>query len=378
MTDTLESLDEFTESAELEERDEVGNLITELEDDSDIEIRIYQLTANTRKAAYLFGVAPHDYSMTDILERCQRDYGTGDYRVDVRVDGRWRIKKPFSVRAVDTPAPAPVQNNNDIVALIAAMNESSNKLAEQGRQQSQQFMQLMMENQRHASESQNNILLKMMEIQAANKPDNSQTDILSVLTLAEKMFNKPDNPMDNFLKGVDFGRDSSSEDPLAAAVKHLGAPLVEMTKQINPELKTDAAKPTKPPLPAPANPTPPTEQKGDQPTMVIRMIMAKYKPQIETLLMVAAQQLPVDTYCDMILDIVEANRIEPTRMLALLENDAYYQKVFELEPRATPHKAWFDQLRAALLECLAPDPSDDVPESPADADLPAPENADAV
>lgn len=357
-----ESTDLISSEVEFDE-DPIASALTELLDDQASELRVFQTSEDgkeLKRDRFMFTLQADEYSFSQVMERC-RDYGTGDYRVDLRINNKWAKKRTFSVKALpknDQPVQVapPAQNNSEIIALITAMDKNSQEAREQG----QRFMQLMMDNQVRSAENQNNMLLKMMEIQGANNSNNANnsTDLLSVLTFAKEfMSNNDSNPVELFLNGFEFGRDMGDSDPLSTAVKTLGVPLARMTEKMQSEKK-------EPQKPYPNNVNPNESQTTETPSAIpplVKSFINQYKPQVQSILIAAANSLDQEAYCDMILDILYAKGLQNDAIYSVLNDDNNFNKLFEWIPQAARFKDWFDVLRAVMLHTITQEPDNYVP-----------------
>ena len=352
--------EEIEEKEELtQEEEDLQGILAELGTARNVTMSLYR-TGSGRKLVFLFGCQPSDYTLGELQERLRDEYDGGDFRIQVRKGSKLMVNQGLSVEAPKKPKEyeKPKENNNDIVALIATMNENS-------RQSSDDMRTLMMKQ----SQDNMNMVLKMMEIQAQNNnhKDNG-TDMLTMLATFKDLFeNKKEDPMNTFLKGLEFGKElgSGNDDILTAAVKTFGKPIADMVEHFNqaspipaPPKARQQIQPQKPQQienkPAPNDTTENQTERQDE----VLLKLLELKPYINMLVVAASQNADIDTYANMVLDQVDNNTL-----LQVLNNNEYWDKFFVVVQPANQFRQWFEDLRLCVLDYLNQDSeSDDLDE----------------
>jgi hypothetical protein len=235
----------------------------------------------------------------------------------------------------------------------------------------------MMQAQIDAAKSQSETLMKMMEINANNKPELPQQmgpqDIVALMASVKELSgnNGADNPMELFLKGMELGRETSEgkdESVLQTAMKTFGAPLAGLAAMSqNQESPVSASvTPQRPPaqqIPARQIESPPTETPAqnapstDDPEMLKKIqLMNQFKPYLQLLVNGADSGGDPDVYANMILDQL------PLEQVQTILKEENYKELFALIPNLDQYRVWFDQLREIITEYIKDEPGEHVSE----------------
>ena len=348
--------EEIEEKEELtQEEEDLQGILAELGTARNVTMSLYR-TGSGRKLAFLFSCQPSDYSLGELQERLRDEYDGGDFRIQVRKGSKLMVNQGLSVEAPKKlkEYEKPKENNNDIVALIATMNENS-------RQSSDDMRTLMMKQ----SQDNMNMVLKMMEIQAQNNNQkDSGPDMFTMLATFKELFgDKKEDPMNTFLKGLEFGKElgSGNEDILTTAVKTFGKPIADMVEHFNqaspipaPAASRQQMKPQKPQQQIENKPAPnnaPENQAEGQDEVLLKLL--ELKPYINMLVVAASQDADIDTYANMVLDQVDNNTL-----YQVLNNNEYWDKFFIVVQPANQFRQWFEDLRVTVLDYLNQDSED--------------------
>lgn len=101
------------------------DLISELNDNNETAtVNIYRQQGNGRESMTFLDAVPADkYSVDELLILLRDQYGTGDYRLMVRSDGKLRANKLYSIEAPKKPAPEFTGNGGDNSALTTLIQQ---------------------------------------------------------------------------------------------------------------------------------------------------------------------------------------------------------------------------------------------------------------
>jgi len=351
------------ESLALDERDneEIPGLPAKLSDkilmgldDDDISMTVSRRTKG-KKTSFLFELDEYE-DMPSLLTLLRDEYKGGDFVIEGKnAKGQWVFKQGISVEAPITKDPPASNNDNDFLSVITAMNESNRQQQEMMRAQIEESRRQAMQMQLDSARSQNEMLLKMMELNSSSKNEAmGPTEMVSLIgALKEVSGADNNNPMELFLRGMEMGRESANnndESFVQAALKSIGAPLMELANAPQRQQQQAQHQQTQQPQLQ--------SDKTDDPQMMQQMkIIKEWGPFINMLAKAAAQDADPEVYACMILDQAPAGQID--RVLGV---DGNYEKLFKLAPQLKQHRQWFDNCRAIVLDYIKED-SAQAPES---------------
>lgn len=341
-----------------------------------------------KKRSFLFELDEFE-DLPALMTLLRDEYHGGDFIIEGKYsNGTWAFQQTITV---EPPIVKKEENNhnptNDIATLISAMNESNRSQMDMMREQMHSLSETMMRAQLESAKSQSDMLVKMMEINS-NKKDDSMgpQEIIALMSSVKELSGgNNDNPMELFLKGMEFGRDSESgkdESILQTALKTFGAPLASLAQAGN--IPGAASMPVQSPRQLSEQPVQQPEQQPEQSpeqspeqlpenedTMLA--VIKQFAPYIQLLLNAAATDSDPEPYAVMILDAMETDKIEgflrdKNKFDGLLNNP--------LLSNAKPYREWFDQLRDITLAYIDDEkepengePVNNVPEQEPEPDI---------
>jgi len=101
-------------------------LLAQVRGDQEATVNIHRIGAGRGKEPFLYSAAPDDVTATDIMERCQAEFGGGDFKMVIRDAQKIVNSARFSVESPKT-SDEPVQAKEEFgaAALIAVMQQSN-------------------------------------------------------------------------------------------------------------------------------------------------------------------------------------------------------------------------------------------------------------
>jgi len=298
----------------------------------DAKVNVYQLDKNKNKA-FVGAFLPTEFS----LEAIQTNFGPGDYEVHVRKDGRLATRKVLRIaHPVSNSMPAVLpqmgqpQNDKIIEAMQNGFKEIttmfSNALGQLASNQPKPktTMEMLQE------------MSMMREIMGVN--NQPQIDSMKVLetamTLAEKITPRTGEP--------------GAGEIIMETLKNLGPvfnKVLENQNQSRPQI-SPMILPTPQPvnsLAVPANI--PQQNESDEMNVMKRyylnMLIAQAQNDNDTL-----------TYANMLLDVVGEEKA-----LEFINSPNWFENLKAEDARVANHQAWFERMRADVLELTKPEES---------------------
>lgn len=353
----------------------LGALLSELGGNRDYTINVYRSGVG-RKTPFLFTGSVDEYTLGELQEKLRDEYGGGDFRIHIR-----NSKGLVSNKGISVEAPR--------------KKEEGEKYREKDNRDSDRFTELMMmmqESQRESREQlqtmmvesanrQTDMLMRMMELNAANKSQKSERDIIDYIPLFKELFandKKEENPLDYFFRGIEFGKEvGGNEDVLSTMAKSVLGPLTQIglanqSQQNRPLLRAPVPAP-KPQAPsAPESTAPQSEPQNNGPTMTPeqQQQMEQMQPYLRMLLTAAENGSDPYSYATMILDVIG----DDAAATYIVPAENYNALMTQAPAEIQMHRQWFDSVRDVVVELLADsgesgqhvEQSGNVPETPYD------------
>ena len=335
---------ETIDSEQVEAEMQLHNVLATLgASDGGVRIMLYRTGRNGEKDSFLKQFSTQEWLGYD-LAGVLADYGGGDFRVRV-YDAQTKLRKNVPIR-IEEPRngikkpemlPPPPNNGPDILAAIGQMTQAM--LA---------GFQTLARELAPKQESRQDLLKEMAMMR----------DILAPAQAAPQI-----NPMEVFLKGVDFARsiipankdgETTGNDVFLELVRQFGPALGQAAARMTdgasvPRLETAPAparqittEPAAPATgPAPNVPTPEQEE------MNIRMMTA-----VKFLNDQAAADNPVETYAEMVADNVPPELLQ---QFASQETETLLQYLTQFNSDVPKHAEWYGRLHTAIKQLLTED-----------------------
>ncbi len=358
--------------------DNLEGFLNELGDEGGGTLSVYRsghrIGRNFGKA-YCFSGQVSDYDLPSLLDKLRDEYNGGEFRIQIRVNGRIvknkviEVEPPQNNRSKAEPEKQQ-QQQPDIASLLMTFQQS---MAEQTRAQQDQMRDLML------SQAQQTQTVLLEIIKAGNGGGNNAPPPMSVadvIALAKSMAPKEDN-FELFLRGLEMGKDmggkgDGDESLLQSVINTVGGPLVDMAKaaavaQASAGQQSQSYQVAgngvqyaeRPELPASiaagaSNADAVSQgQKSSEDNQVKTgdamnfQQLQQLQPYIQILANAAALDADVETYANLIIDQVPWETIE-----FALGSDENYEKLFEAAPALKNWRQWFDDLREVVLLLL--------------------------
>lgn len=304
----------------------------------DAKVNVYQLDQNRNKS-FVRAFMPTEFS----LEAVQSEYGPGDYEIHVRKDGRLATRKVIKI-AVPKNQPANVAVNSGIES-ARILETMQNGFKEMGAMFANALAGLAANQPKPKTAMETLQELQMMkEIMGVNNaPAAPAADPLQMVELAMNLAEKIQPRV---------GEPGASE-VIMEAIKNFG-PLLQNASQNRPVNSL-------PQLPVQQHPAivPPqmpvqtasAEQSPQpiQPTEDDQMNLAR-KMYLNMLVSNAQANNDPTTYANLMLDLAGEDEA-----LKFANDPQWFEKLCGEEPKATPYKEWFDELRNIVIELTKPE-----------------------
>ena len=185
----------------------IESLLSDLTDNGSGTISVYRAGSRIGQKwgkAYCFSGPISDYDLPAIMDKLRDEYNGGEFRIQVRVNGRIIKNKvievePPQVNRQKAEVEKVQSAQPDIASLIMSFQQS---MAEQTRAQQDQMRDLML------SQAQQTQTVLLEIIKAGNGGGSSQPpmSVADVIALAKSMAPKEDN-FKLFLRGLEMGKD---------------------------------------------------------------------------------------------------------------------------------------------------------------------------
>lgn len=325
-------------NAELDNDDELASIIKEIGADDDIHeytMRVYRLPRGGGKMVWLFDSDPR-VSVHARL-RDEHDGGTFELRV-------YKNNRIFKRPRIDIEAPKrenyqrPASNEINQTDMFALFERSQQKLVDG-------IAQLLKTN---------------VQPQATiSSPVDQMTSMLSMMTMMKDFSGEKEkaDPFESIKQALELKElfsggsgdgDTTNADVIIAAMKHIGGPLSEMTKNANRAVKAPAHKKIA------ATKKKQVEDKGGGNINFLTI-------GISMLVGAAEKNEDPAPYVDVILQRLAREQIE-----AFLTNEDAMELMISINPRAANHPIWFRELSSLLNEQLQESKQTDVQDEDGD------------
>jgi len=342
-----------------DEPEMVSNLPAKLSDqilqaweDDDISLTVSRRLKNGRKTAFLFEIDEYE-DLPTLMSTLRDEYDGGEFLIEGRrQNGSWALKQAINVERPKKQEKEIHHNGQqDIAALIMAMNESAKNQADLMREQMFTMQQTMMNAQLESAKSQSEMLLRMMEMQNNKKESNSINDVVQTLTLLKSLEGEKTDPMEMLIKGMEMGRElgsgSGDENILQTALKTLGGPLVKMAEQMQHSQPHSAPQMMSQPQPQPQlQPQSQSQQLAAPKTSQTEASeMQQFLPVFNKIIEAAAINAPVEPVVDYAIE-----NLPDSILAAYIIDDNMYGQLYAYQPMLTSYKPWLDKFRRSVIE----------------------------
>lgn len=319
------------------------------------EVKIYRAhKMDGRGGSYLFTLPADEVDLTQIQDMLRDEYGGGQFRIQVRRDGRLLANRALTV---ESPRKRPNQETSGLAEVLAGIQESTRAqmdlLRDQMARQSQELMRYQLE----AARAQSDLMARLFESSQTSR--GNQPDTLEMLLKAKELIAPPapekGDALEMFFRGLELGRDMGGDsDALSTAIRTFGGSLAQMVPQSPPGGSTGQPPPrsnistsrsAQSPQLGSAQGQSPNAQPAPQPeTEMTRM--SDLLPYINLLLKGARDRSDASAYAIMIMDAVPESILR-----AWIVPDAQYRQLVN-HPIAAPYGDWLDEVRGYVLDYL--------------------------
>lgn len=276
------------------------DILADLNDETDsAEMRIYRQVSGGKSAMVFLDSFPVDkYNISDMHKYLRDNYGGGDYRVHVRVNGKVRANKLISIEA-----PKSTENIRQ-----SPIGEASNILATVLERQERMHQQM----------------LEMMSSQ--NGGAKSTREMLEEMMLFKQLFDNGNSGGQQ--NGIQQLRDS------LAVLSELGVTINGQSEEKEVGFGDLLEKMT-PLIGAAMSQKNPPQQKSD-PMFAQKMMI---KAGLTTLIKAASKKADPISYAEMLFDQLPEDAIKE-----FVVNPGAFERVIKMEPKAAHYKVWFEDL----------------------------------
>lgn len=311
----------------------LANIMADLgADATSATVKVYQLN-DKRELIYAATYLPAEFTEDKVRDQ----FGSGSYMVHVRVNNKIRTRKILNIAPYLGAAPA---------------------LAPSGATASVETRQLA-ETMQNGFKELSVLFLQGIQAIAANQPKPKSTeDFLREMSLMKQIFHTDPPPAPapgpDPLAMVEMALhlsekitprqgEPSAGEIILEAVKSFAPTINEMIGQRQAqEIGPDIEGPAPMPLPAPvqpfAAPSPAPTQENQNVDITTRIY-------VNTLLAAAANGADPDTYANNILDLLPDEKV-----LEFVNKPNWFDEVGKSVPAAIPHKVWFEELKARIID----------------------------
>lgn len=363
----------------------LSDILGELGADESGKITLYRTSKKPGGVGgFLFSCTPTEYAGMGVLEKLRDEYGGGEFRAVVRVDGVTRANKLLIVEAPAKDSFGFLNKSGQTTAQPTGTDQSSNFMAlqESIRASSDQMREMMF-----AMQQENNKMMLEIVKASANTKTEGPSMIELVQTLAamkqlsppEEKGAGPEKLLDMFFKGMEQGKsmaqtDNGDESILQTAIKTIGPSLGDMAKALamgqaqgqNPNPNQPVQRPLG--LPRPTNPAvaapfaqtaqtvvpnnvtaPVVTTLNPEPEQDMNLIaMMQMQPYINILMTAALRDASTEVYANMILDQFPEETVQE-----MVGDQEKFDKLLSYFPAESKnHMEWFDELRENVLTLL--------------------------
>lgn len=292
----------------------LDELMLELNDTSDkVSLSVYRQTGNGQESMqFVESMPPDKYGYTELLNYIRECYGAGDYRLQVRQNGKLKANKLVQIaKRISQPQNNP-QNSGNENALLHAIQGMQEQIAQQ-----------------------NQVIARVMQ----QPQGNNKKEFLEEMMLYKQLF-----AGDTSKQSGGVGELLQSVDALKSLGINVGIPspddkeegFVDMIDKVSPLLMQVMSQPQPQVTPQPqVNPTPnPSER---DPKMFQQMMI---KAGIGQLVKSAQKNLDPSLSAEYLTNLYEKEMIEKFLMAPQALDQAA-----KMDPRVTDHVDWFNNLK---------------------------------
>lgn len=356
-----------TEKAQFEEDNKLEEAIVALKGVPGAKLHVHALKPGSNSGVFMDSFGVSDYTNDELMIKLRDEYGGGDFRIEVRTEkGAIKTYKKVSVMkpAVKVEPEKKEDSINPLMAMMQSMQESTQALITQ-----------MAMNQKdaeiRAAENNNNMLIKMMEIQN-NKPEPkespfSKPEVLIAMAGGLKdLFAQKDTTKD-FMEAMKMGMDMAGgkgdENMLQTAINTFGKPIADMAGAManKPQAPEPASVVPQTPVENPAALEQPQPQQPETPTenevvmsqeQQVSAQMMEYE--IQKMCTAASRGGDPVFWADMVIETFgEAMTAQ------YIANEAMYNMLFTVYPNTANYRPWFDEVRKNVISFLADSEQED-------------------
>ncbi len=296
-------------------------------------VSLYRQNGSGKESlSFLDSFPPDKYAPDDILLHLKNTYGTGDYRIQIRENGRLKANKHVSIEAPTIVSRETSSNNSGIEQLIK-MVEAQN-----------QNLMRVMQSQQPQQNSKQEWLAEMLQYKQlfgggeSQQNTNGFSDIIKTVNGLKEL-------------GINVGGIQTEKEEGFTDV------LDKMSPMITALINSNAQQPQQPqPKPQPN----PQQKAGVQVNFALKL-------GLKALLKAAKNNSPTEFYADLV------NEQFPSDKINLLFGADAFEQLEKIEPKVSGHKEWFlDVLEHVKglnghsskydAEYLTPDSQDDTKE----------------
>lgn len=264
-------------------------------------VSIHRQNGSGKEAlTFLDSFAPDKYSPDDLLLHIKNSYGTGDYRIHVRDNGKLKANKHVSIEAAQK-VPRETSTNGDIKELMGFMQ-----------QQQQQMLALMRENQQ-PQQSEDQMIDRMLKYKAlfGGEPQKAQgfSEIIQTVNGLKEL-------------GINVGgiQTEEKEDNFSSMIENLSPVLTALVQKSTSQPQQPQQPQYKP------NPEPRKEPMNFE--------LIKLKMGVASLVKAASKNSDTAFYADFVCDQM-ADKIN----IVLAPNAI--DELIKLDKKVGEHKEWF-------------------------------------
>lgn len=310
-------------------------LIDEVRGETDATVNIHRIGAGRGKEPFLFACAPEDIVARDLMERCQTEYGGGDFKMVIRDNQKIVRSARFSVEVPKKPPEPEKQDGLGMAELLVIMQQSNDRMLSMFQTTMQSFAEAFKGSR---------------ENQPSFDPVAANNALIQNLAALKTMTDpaKQKDPVEMLIQGMtlmkDFtGKDgeTNSNDILLKGLEMFAPTIADATRA---GLERQAGG-------VPGAPTPPGDSQAAtdaEKERALGMQKVIQRQQLGWLVKQANAAKEPALYAELLLDQVG----EPAVLEFIAKPDAMEQLI-ALEPAVANFKPWFEALKSAILELTA-------------------------
>lgn len=309
------------------QRDEaLRAMLADLSDSDNASVNVYRQRAGTRKLAYLFWVAPGDYTYGQLMERIKSEYGSGEYMIHVRSDDKILKRATVFIEETKATDKKPADDSGGLKEILAMIADGQNKMLEALAQSRQQpavdplTMQTQMMNQ----------MIQMKEFLGVGQAPAPAQSVDPMKMLSGFL---------EFQKNLDTVRDgANTNDVLVRLIDNVMPHLAELGKNEKASQTQTTALPAQ------------TEAATPAPNLIQSSPLGQH---INFLCSMADQKKDVAWCVDMILDHTPPAHLD--RLYNFVSDPGCIESVKAQDARVGSNVEWFESLRTRLVHELSED-----------------------